>query len=121
MHASQRDAHFALAGFVLVDGFRRDQQLIEGCVGAGRLIGKIAPHGRERHEDFVDVPSVVTGVLLLLCHDSNHGKRKVIQINRLAHRVASGKQLLRRIGAEECNATAFAHVAPIVKTADADV
>ena len=76
---------------MLRDRLRRDQQLIERRVRARRLVGKIAAHGGERQEDFVHVPAVVAGVLLLFRHHADDGVRKIVQIDRVADRIASGK------------------------------
>ena len=88
---------------------------------AGRLVGKVTAHRGKRQEDFVHVPAVVAGILLLLRHHADDGVGKIIQIDRVAHWIASGKQLLGRIRAEKGHAPGFAHVVPVIETSHSDI
>src|SRR5579859_6602762 len=116
MHAGEGHTHFVFAGIMLLDRFRRHQQLVKSRICSRWFIGKIAPHRRKRHEHLVHVPAVVAGVLLLLRHHANHGIGKIVQINRISHWIAAGKQLLCRVRPEECHAPGLAHVVPIIET-----
>src|SRR5215475_11312077 len=83
--------------------------------GRGWLRGKIALHGGERDEHFVDVPAVVAGVLLLLLHHADHGVGKVVEMDRLTDRTATRKKLLGRIGSKERHAARLFFVTVVVK------
>ena len=48
-------------------------------------------HRGEGKKNFVDIPAVVAGVLLLLRHDTDYRIRKVVQIDRVADGIASRK------------------------------
>src|ERR1700722_8777433 len=98
-----------------------DEQLIESLGSARRLIGKVAAHRGERDENFVDVPAVVAGILLLRRHDADHGERYVVEIDELANGGPAGKELLFGIGTEERDAPFFGDVILIVEAAFADV
>src|SRR5690348_2401798 len=88
---------------------------------ARRFVGKIALHDGKRYENFVDVPSVVTRVLLLFLHHSDDEKRNVIQINVLAQRIAAfGKELLGSVATKESHAVRVVLVVPVVETARTD-
>ena len=106
---------------MLVDRFRSDQQLIKRRICAGRFVGEVASHRREGHEDFIHVPAIVAGVLLLLRHHPNDGVGKIIQIDRVAHGIAPREQLLGRVGTKKRHAPGLTHVVPVIEASGADV
>src|SRR5947209_17168393 len=96
--------------------FWRDQQLIESMGRAGRLVREIAAHRRERNENFVHVPTVVAGILLLLRHDADHEIRDSVQVNIFIERVSSfGEQLLGSVAPEKRYPAGLALVVPVVE------
>src|SRR5947209_6684299 len=98
-------------------GFWRHQQLIESVGRAGRLVREIATHRRKRNKNFVHVPTVVAGILFLLCHDADHEIRDSVEVNIFVERVSSfGEQLLGSIAPEERYAAGLALIIPVVET-----
>src|SRR5581483_9265261 len=93
------------------------KKLVERGACARWFVRKITPHGGEWQKHFVDIPAVVTGVLLLLLHDSNYGIWEIVEINVFSYRIATGKKLLRRVRSQEGDTPAFAHVVPVVEAA----
>jgi hypothetical protein len=73
----------SFASFMVLDGARHDQQLIESFGRTRRLVWELPPHRGERDEDFVDVPPVVTRVLFLGRHHADNSKGNVIEIDEL--------------------------------------
>ena len=120
VQSSQHASDLSLASFVVLDGAWNDEQLVESFGRTRRPVGKVAPHGRERDEDFVDVPAVVAGVLFLGRHDADNREGNVVEIDELPDCWTAAEQLLLRIGAEEGDATAFRDVILIVEAAFAD-
>ena len=117
MQLAERRADFVFAGLMLFNRLGSDQKMIECSRRAGRLIREIPPHRGKRDEDFIHVPAVVAGVLFFGGHDSNYGKRKIVQIERLPDGISSREKLLGGIGANECYAARLMHVRPIVEAA----
>src|ERR1700730_9040929 len=104
------------AALVLLNRFRRYQQLIKGGRGLGRFVREVAPHGAEGYENFIYVPPIVAGILFLLQHHANHDIGEVVEINILPHRIAPREQLFRSIAAEKRDAATLARVFPVVKS-----
>src|SRR5439155_14230566 len=121
MHPPQRVPDLVFAGFMLFHRLRRNQQLVECSWRSRRLIREIAAHGSEGNEYFVYVPTVVAGILFLLGHHSNHGVRKIVQVERLVHGIASRKELLAGIAPQENDSPRFTLVIPVVETSFSDI
>src|SRR5215470_876432 len=100
---------------------RCDQQLIQIMRRRRRLRREISLHGGERDEDFVHVPAVVAGVLLLLLHHADHGVGKVVEMNRLTDSTTIREQLLRRIGSKERHPARLVFVTLVVKASFAGI
>src|SRR5271169_130675 len=79
------------------------------------LVWKIPLHGIEWNEDLTDIDSVVTRVLILRLHDTDHGIRDSIKLNRLSQGFAVPKQLLLRIAAQERHTPALLIVFVVIK------
>src|SRR5262249_41293124 len=87
---------------------------------SGRLIGEVATHSGEWDEDFVDIPTVIARVLLLLLHDADNGVGNVVEVDGLINRTALGEELLCRVTAEKCYPPRLVLIVPVVEAAGSD-
>src|SRR5579864_139136 len=109
------------AGFVLLHRPGSNQELVESLCSSRRLVGEIPSHRSKWNENFIDIPAVIAGILLLLCHDTDYKIRNVVQVHIFAKRIATlRKELLRRVRAQKCHSTRVILVVPVVESPLAD-
>src|SRR5262249_49729232 len=82
---------------------------------------EILTHRGVRDEDLVHVKAVVTRILILLLHHTDHGVGNVGEIDGVADCGPTGEQLLADIGADEGHMACLGEILVVVKTAFADL